>query len=451
MAYTTGTLSELGHVIGGRGKYWSYVSADDIGTICQSGYISDAGKKRLSIGDVVFVLSGTLSTLLSATPTVVAAGVTSEFTPTANITWQPCVVSAISSITNGVPALTATATLAPAAFTGLQANPRNLIDAGDATVNPFQLGTSSQNGAATAKLVCDRFAAIGGTSSVWVFQRSANTDVAGFSQCFQWGRSSTVTNTTGLTFGQVLESIDSIRAQGLPVTMSMWAKAGSSFAAGASAGTFRMQLIAGTGTNDTFANMAAGSWTGASTVATATITPTTTAARYGGYSGVVPTSATQLGWLVTYNPSAGTTAGTTEYLQMMGIQAEIGGMTPFEHLQPAEVQNICTRYLQVIPETTVGVNVGSAVFSAASIAQVFVPLAAPMRQAPTVTFTAGGWCVSDSALGAHTISSGGFAANTTSSLTGTVTCAATLTAGLVSFIAGRTTNNGTIIANADFA
>lgn len=452
MAYTSGTLSELAHVIGGRGKYWSYVTADDLATVGGAGYVSDAGKKRLNVGDVIFVLAGTLSTLIGASPSLVSAGVTSEFASGAAVTWQPYVVASVSAVdSKGVPTQAATATLAPAVLAGLQNNPRNLIDAGDATTNPWSFGTAQRTGGSSAVLVTDRFAAIGGASSSWNTQRSANTDIAGFSQAFQWGRSSTDTHTTGLTFGQVMESVDSIRVQGLPVSMSMWVKAGANFAAGASAGTFRMQLIAGTGTDDTFANLAAGSWTGATTVATATVTPGTATTRVGPFTGTVPTNATQLAWLVTYNPSAGTTAGANEWLQMLGIQSEVGGMTPYEHLDVAEVLNIATRYLQVINEPTAGIAVGPAVFSASSIAQVHIPLIAPMRKAPTVTFTAGGWAITDSALGAHTISSGGGTTTTPAALTMTVTAATTLTAGLVSMLQGRTTGSGIIIANADYA
>lgn len=455
MAYVAGSLSKVLDDVETGLAYWIYHTSDSLGAVGASGYISDATNRRLKLGDIVDVFSGTLTSFSAASggnalgavtfgPTV---GITSRFSATPK--WARFIVSSVGTPTT-TSAGAATLTEIDVPIDALSINPRNLIDAGDATTNPWQLGTSQQAGGSSAKLLTDRFSGIGGTSASWNFQRSANTDISGFSQFFQWGRSSTDTHTTGLTFGQVMESADSIRAQGLPLTMSMWVKAGASFAAGASAGVFRMQLIAGTGTNDSFANLAAGSWTGASTVADATITPTTTTARVGPYSGTVPTNATQLGWLISYQPSAGTTAGTTEFLQFNGIQVEVGGMSPFEHLDVAEVQNLCTRYLQVINEPTAGVAIGPAAFSAASIAQVHIPLAAPMRQAPTVTFTAGGFAITDSALGAHTISSGAFATNTTTALTGTVTAAATLTAGLVSYVQGRTTNNGIIIANADF-
>lgn len=455
MSYTSGNLSKVYDEVESGISYWIYYTGDSLGAVGVSGYVSDATSKRLKRGDIIDVFSGTLTDFTSTSGGVTLGGAT--FTATVGVAsrfsaqpkWARFVVSSVTAGTTTTSGA-ATLTMVDLPIDALSLNPRNLIDCGDASTNPFQLGTSQQAGGSSAKLLCDRFSGIGGTSASWNFQRSANTDIATFNQAFQWGRSSTDTHTTGLTFGQVMETSDSLRAQGLPVTMSQWVKAGASFAAGASAGVYRMQLISGTGTDDSFANLAAGTWTGATTVIDATITPSTTMGRVGPYSGTVPTGCTQLGWLMSYQPSAGTTAGTTELLQYNGIQVEIGGMSPFEHLDVAEVLNIATRYLQVINEPTAGVAIGPAVFSASSIAQVHVPLAAVMRRAPTVTFTAGGFAVTDSALGAHTISSAAFGTNTPTALTGTATCATTLTAGLVSFIQGRSTGTGVIIANADY-
>jgi hypothetical protein len=456
MSYVSNQLSKVYDELESGITYWVYYTSDSLGAVQASGYVSDATSKRLKLGDVVDVFSGTL-TNFAASSGGASLGAAS-FAPTVGITARFSAVPTwarmqVSAVTAGTTTTAGAATLAeidlPIAALGV--NPRNLIDAGDAGTAPWQLGTGVLSGGSTAKLTADRFCAIGGAGSSWTVQKTADTNVQGFSNSFAWGRSSTDTHTTGLTFGQVFETADSVRAQGLPLSMSQWVRAGSSFAAGASAGVYIMQLIAGTGTDDTFANLASGSWTGASTVATATITPGTAASRVGPFAGVVPTNATQLGWLVSYQPSAGTTAGTTEQLFMNGIQVEVGGMSPFEHLDIAEVFNIATRYLQVIPEPTAGIAVGPAAFSASSIAQVHIPFPAVMRKAPTLTFTAGGYCITDSALGAHTISSGGLSGANSQAATLTVTCAATLTAGLVSFMQGRTTGSGTIILDSDYA
>lgn len=337
-------------------------------------------------------------------------------------------------------------------FTGaIPNNPRNLIDGGDAGVNLWQINTTF-NGGSTAKLTADRFCAIGGTSSSWQVQRSANTGVQGFTAAFQWGRSSTDTHTTGLTFGQVFETADSIRMQGQPMTMSMWEACGANFIAGASAGTALMQLIAGTGVDDTFANLCSASWTGASTVASLTFTPSATMTRISA-EGNVPTNATQLAWLVTYTPSAATTAGANEWLQMIGVQVEQGALTQFEHLDIAEVAEVCQRYVFAVQEPSSGVQIGGGVSTAASLAAINVPTPITMRKAPTLTFTAGGFAITDGAGAAHTISGAGAAGtvNTANNVGLQITAAATLTAGHAAILIGRTAGSGIIIASADYA
>lgn len=460
MAYTTGTLSELAQVIGGRGRYWTYITADSIAAVAASGYISDAGKKRIMVGDVVFVLSGTLSTILSANPSVAAAGASPEFASGATISWQPFIVSSVSATTGstGVPAVSATATLSPAAMPGLQVNPRNMLDCADFTVAPWQKGTSFNGSGLTGSLIADRFASMSGTSLTWTAGQTSNTTVQGFSTALCWGRSAGDTHTLGLSMGQVLETLDSIRVQGLPLSLSFWAASDANFAAGASGGFFTASIMAGTGTNQNFNLMCSGGWSGQTTVATQNITPTSTQTRYL-VTGVVPTNATQLGVVWSYvattaATSPGLTAGAHESLQFISPQLEVGPPTPFEHLEVAEVVNIATRYLQVIAEPTAGMAIGPAVFSAASIALVHVPLPSPMRAAPTVTFNTGGWAVLDQGQTTHRVSAGGLQVGNTGAITLLVTCAGTFSAGnsaSPTFLQGQSTALGSIVLNSDFA
>lgn len=97
MAYTADQLSMLVDTIGGRGpRIWQYWSDDSVATILGSGYISDAGKKRMSVGDIVWVFRGTYITVgPDQSPSTVAGGTVSEFAATP--TWGLYVVSAVSS------------------------------------------------------------------------------------------------------------------------------------------------------------------------------------------------------------------------------------------------------------------------------------------------------------------------------------------------------------------
>jgi hypothetical protein len=438
MAYTPNTLAQLyGGPIEGGFKNWVYTSTDAISTILAAGYFATAGQMGMGVGDVIWVINQSSPVSAPATQlqcTAVTTSTTAGFAqPTGPVTVQQTGVTTI----------------------GLGMLPRNLIDCGDFTTNPWQIATSFNGTSATPTLTADRWNANSGASLTWTAGRASNTTVQGFSASYQWGRSVGDTHTTGLSFGQVIESLDSVRTQGLPVALSFWNAADANFAAGASGGTFVASVLAGTGIDDTSGKMFSGAWTGMTTIATQVITPTTTMARIGPIGGVVPTNATQLGVAFSYVPttaatSPGLTAGAHESLQFMGVQLEIGGMTAFEHTEVAEVVNIATRYLQVISEPTTGIALGAALSLTSTTATVHVPLPSPMRKAPTLTFTAGGFIVTDNAQGAHTISAASLTGATTGAITLATTAATTLTAGQMGFLQGRTTGLGEIVLGADY-
>jgi hypothetical protein len=456
-AYTPGLgLWKVLDAVGSAPAFWIYVTTDSLAAVQASGYVSDATFKRLKLGDIVDVFSGPLvsqavnnanGAALGAVTFPATLGVLSLFSGTPQ--YQRMIVSALTA---GTTTTSGTATLSAAeptvnAFAGL---PRNMVDCGDFTTNPWQIATTFNGSSATPTLTADRWNANSGGSLVWTAGRTLNTNVNGFTAAYVWGRSAGDSHTTGLSVGQVIETLDAIRCQGLPVSLSFYAQPDANFAAGLSGGTYQATILAGTGVNESSGKMFSAAWSGVSTVATQAITPGAagTAVRIGPIAGTVPTNATELGVIFSYVATG--TAGTHESIELMGVQLEIGSMTPFEHTEVAEVINIATRYLQVINEPTVGMAIGPAVFSASSIAQVHIPFASPMRAAPTLTFTAGGFAITDSALGAHTISAAGLQVANTGAATLLVTAAATLTAGLVSFMQGRTTNSGILIFNADF-
>src|SRR6202007_2104971 len=110
--------------------------------------------------------------------------------------------------------------------------------------------------------------------------------VPAFSRSIRWGRGA-ATDTATINLGQVLETADSIRLQGATVAFSFWAKAGAQFSALNSALT--VQVISGTGTDQSAANLVAGTWTGQANVINTTQAINTTATRYS-FTGIVPTT-----------------------------------------------------------------------------------------------------------------------------------------------------------------
>lgn len=454
-AYVPGVgLHKVLDNVGGGVAFWIYITSDSLAAVQANGYVTDATNKRLKVGDIVDVFSGALVSESAANPQglklgavtfAAAQGLSSLFT--SQPAYARMMVSAVAAATTTAPGAGTLATASAAIASNL---PKNLVDCGDFTTNPWQINSTFNGNGPTPVLTADRWNANSGTSLVWTAGRASNLTVQGFSAAYQWGRSAGDTHTVGLSFGQVIETLDAIRVQGQPLVLSFWNSADANFAAGASGGTFIASIVAGTGINESSGKMFSGAWSGMTTVATQAITPTSAMSRITSVQGTVPTNATELGVVFSYAAAAGTTAGTHESLQFIGIQLETGSVTQFEHTEVAEVINIATRYLQVITEPTVGMAIGPAVFSASSIAQVHIPLASPMRQAPTLTFTAGGFAITDSALGAHTISAAGLQVANTGAVTLLVTAAATLTAGLVSFMQGRSTGVGEIVLNADY-
>lgn len=96
MGYTSGNLSLRSGVIGGGApRQWDYFTADSLATVIGAGYISDATKKGLLLGDVVNVFSGTLNTALTASPSTADVGAVSRFS--AAPSFGVFMVSAVSS------------------------------------------------------------------------------------------------------------------------------------------------------------------------------------------------------------------------------------------------------------------------------------------------------------------------------------------------------------------
>jgi hypothetical protein len=96
VGYKANNLSVLQNTIGGVGRTWFYWTSDSISTVLGAGYISDADKHRMQIGDVVQVLSGTLNTTgPDQSPSTHSRGTVSEFASDPSLSWM--VVDSISS------------------------------------------------------------------------------------------------------------------------------------------------------------------------------------------------------------------------------------------------------------------------------------------------------------------------------------------------------------------
>ena len=334
----------------------------------------------------------------------------------------------------------------------LSTNYRNLLDGGDFSVNPWQrniaglasAGVIAAAIAATPTYFADRWFAAGGASSSILMSQIADSSVPGFAIDCKVQRSSANTNTAPIYFGQVVETADVYRTQGQIVTFSFWAKAGANFSAAGS--LLGVQVVTGTGTNQTAAQLLSASWTGQTNALNTSQALTTSMARYS-FQAVIPAGATQVAVLLNFTPVG--TAGADDSFTVNGLQLEVGASVgPFEHRDIQVELEICQRYTWIVAEPAVGVVVGIGGAVAAANNQVFY-MATPVQmvKAPTVTVSAGSFKVAAAAAAAAAT---GMAAGTTHTPNAiSIVSTLTQTVGLSASLQGGG-GSGYIAASADF-
>ena len=240
MPYTTNTLSYLaGGPVEGAWKLWEYTTTDAISTVLGSGYVADATIKAMAVGDFVIVVNQT--------------------NPQGYILQVQSVTAASGNIPGAATLVVPAGVNAPN-----PAFPRNLIDGGDFTTNPWQRGTSFtgiNNATSPVVYTADRWFAYSNnaSASISVSQVTGITAIPAFSQGLQIGRASGNAITTPFSLGQVIETPDSIRAQGQQVTLSFWAVAGANWSP--ANGALNVLIATGTGTNQSAGSLLAGTWT----------------------------------------------------------------------------------------------------------------------------------------------------------------------------------------------
>lgn len=141
--------------------------------------------------------------------------------------------------------------------------------------------------------------------------------------------------------GQVVESVNMLHLAGQFVTLSFKIRCGTAYGGGAVTATLRT----GTVTNESSTNFVAGTWIGISTVATVSVTPTTSFQTiFISTSVVLPLSAVELG--VLFRTSNYTGSGSSnDTLDITDVQIEAGpAVTPFQRRSYAAEEVLCQRY-----------------------------------------------------------------------------------------------------------
>ena len=328
------------------------------------------------------------------------------------------------------------------------ANFRNLIDGGDFSINPFQRnipglasgGVILAPIAATPTYFADRFFAAGGASSAILAAAAADVSVPGFNQSLRISRQSGNSSNSTINVGQVIETFDSLRCQGQTVTLSFWVRAGATYSGGA----LTVQVVAGSGVNQSAASLIAGTWATPTSVVNAQQALTSTMTRCQ-FTGAVPQNATQLGVLLSFTPSG--TAGVDDSISINGVQLEIGPCaSPFERLDAQVVLEICQRYAWAIAEPAAGVVIGAGANTGAAAQLFYMATPVQLLKPPTVTVAVGSFKTNQAgAAAATTITPGGTHTTNAISVNGN----STGTTGQATLLQGGG-GSGWIIANADF-
>lgn len=212
-----------------------------------------------------------------------------------------------------------------------------------------------------------------------------STNLPQFRYAIRCQRDSGNTGTAGLTFGQVIETANSVPLAGKQVTLSFYARAGANFT-----GTYLYSYVfTGTGTDQ---NGILSSWTGSANPVQGSHALTTTWARYSA-TGTLSSTTNEIFINLANSPTG--TAGANDWYEVTGIQLEVGAVaTPFEFEDIGETFAKCQRYFQksypldIAPGATgiqggIVVGGGQSVPNLGLIANPRFPVA--MRTGPVIT------------------------------------------------------------------
>jgi hypothetical protein len=250
----------------------------------------------------------------------------------------------------------------------------------------------------------------GFATGVTVSRQSTNdtTNLPFVQYCARVQRDSGNTSTARIHFETGVETINSIPFAGKTVTISFYARAGANYSSTSNA--LSVQLYSGTGTDQK-----PSAFTGATLVANAAVTLTTTWQRFTA-TGTIGATATEIG-IFTINDPTGT-AGASDFYEITGVQVDIGSVALPVRRTGSTIQGelaACTYYFERLAAESA--SNGAATFAyglAVSTTQVIAQLRgfARKRTTPSLTFSGNtDFRVFDQVTATATTSVGGVAAS----------------------------------------
>jgi hypothetical protein len=309
-------------------------------------------------------------------------------------------------------------------------NFRNRIINGDMRI--WQRGTtisdptSASNFYTADRWGCNR----GGDATGAVVSRIAS-GLTGFEYALAMQRVNGNTSTAAPSLWYSNESTNTYDLAGNQVTLSFWAKAGTTLSSSGS--QMYVAIVSGTGTDQRIY-----SYTGGVAFSVTYQTITTSWVRYS-FTGTVPSNATELGFQISFTPTG--TAGADDSIKITGVQLEAGSTaTDFERRPYGTELALCQRYFQSYGGVSSTDNICIGASLSTTVCVGFVQLPVSMRTSPSIGFTSVNAVVLDD-NGAAVISN-----NIVTSTSGTtsvyLSIPSTTTAGLTANRPARMSVNG---------
>ena len=263
---------------------------------------------------------------------------------------------------------------------------KNVVANSDFSI--WQRGTSvSVAASTTSAYTADRWTIQTNASQACTVQRmstSDTTNLPNIQYCARIQRNAGQTGTAGITFLQPIETVSAIPFAGKTVVLSFYARCGANFSA---TNNYMNGIVySGTGTDQ---NPFTG-YTGVVQALGTTFALTTTWQRFTVTSATIPSNATELSVLLNYNPTG--TAGANDYVEVTGVQLELGSVpTPFSRAG-GTVQGelaLCQRYYLDLAKNGAGYGYPTSYStgSASSYTATVNAFPVEMRVAPTLSVT----------------------------------------------------------------
>lgn len=216
------------------------------------------------------------------------------------------------------------------------------------------------------------------TSSVSRETTSDTTNLPNIQYCIRVARTNGDSNTLARGVYQAFETVNSFPFVGKTITVSYYARKGSSFT-----GSMTLRFMTGTGT-DQACNFGTSMTGQVNNDVAITSTLTTTWQRFTS-TFTVPTTATQIAVGFRHAPT-GTTSNTNDYFELTGVQLEAGSSATEFSRNAATIQQelaACQRYYIRFGADNAFTRYGIGFATGADGVNAVIPLKVTMRTAPT--------------------------------------------------------------------